>query len=192
STRARIRGPRGFGGSRVRPRATRDRAREGRGKRGRPRVRRGSAACKSPVGATYRPCLDQKSLNATRGQVPEQRVAHQYCSRLRWGVFPRHGGFSTSDRLGTHIASGFAGRCERSRWHDYGTSEDGGSPMKRFTILGTLVVLLAAMPVASQGTTDQASQSAAPAASLVASLEQHKLEAIVARDPEEPGRYVAA
>jgi len=64
--------------------------------------------------------------------------------------------------------------------------------MKRFTIFGALVVVLATMPVSSQGTTDERSQSAAPAVSLIASLEQHKLEAIAARDPEEPGRYVAA
>ena len=64
--------------------------------------------------------------------------------------------------------------------------------MKRFTTFGALVVVLATMPVSSQETTDEASESAAPAASLIASLEQRKLEAIVARDPAEPGRYVAA
>jgi hypothetical protein len=64
--------------------------------------------------------------------------------------------------------------------------------MKRFTMLGALVVLLAMIPVALQGATDETSESAAPAASLTASLDQLKLEAIVARDPEEPGRYVAA
>ena len=62
--------------------------------------------------------------------------------------------------------------------------------MKRLTILGALVMLLT--PAASQGTTDEASQSVAPAASLTALLEHHKIEAIAARDPEEPGRYVAA
>jgi hypothetical protein len=61
--------------------------------------------------------------------------------------------------------------------------------MKRLTILA-LVMLLT--PVVSHGTTDDASQSAAPAASLIASLEHHKIEAIAARDPEDPGRYVAA
>ena len=61
--------------------------------------------------------------------------------------------------------------------------------MKRLIILA-LVILLT--PVASQGTTDDASQSAAPAASLTASLELHKIDAIAARDPDEPGRYVAA
>jgi hypothetical protein len=64
--------------------------------------------------------------------------------------------------------------------------------MTRFTMFGALVVVLATMPVSSKGTTDEASLSAAPAASFIASLEQRKLEAIVARDPEEPGRYVAA
>jgi hypothetical protein len=61
--------------------------------------------------------------------------------------------------------------------------------MKRSTILA-LVILLT--PVASPGATDDPPQSAAPAAALIASLEQHKTEAIAARDPEQPGRYVAA
>jgi hypothetical protein len=46
----------------------------------------------------------------------------------------------------------------------------------------SLVVLRAAEP----------SQSAAPAATVKALLEQLKTDAIAARDPEEPGRYVAA
>ena len=36
------------------------------------------------------------------------------------------------------------------------------------------------------------SRSAAPAATLTASLDRLKLEAIAARDPEDPGRYIAA
>jgi hypothetical protein len=64
--------------------------------------------------------------------------------------------------------------------------------MKRFTILGVLVVLLATVPAAPQGATDQGPQSAAAAASLTALLDRLHLEAIVAPDPEESGRYVAA
>jgi len=39
---------------------------------------------------------------------------------------------------------------------------------------------------------EEASQSAAPAASVKALLDQLKMDSVAARDPEEPGRYVAA
>jgi len=39
---------------------------------------------------------------------------------------------------------------------------------------------------------EEPSQSTAPAASLKTSLEQLKIDSIAARDPDEPGRYIAA
>jgi hypothetical protein len=62
--------------------------------------------------------------------------------------------------------------------------------MKRFTIAATLVLL--AGGAAGQHAAGDESLSAAPAATLKAQLEQLKLEAIAAPDPDEPGRYVAA
>lgn len=62
--------------------------------------------------------------------------------------------------------------------------------MKRFTFAAA-VALLTLAPLAAQAA-DEPSQSAAPAATVKALLEQFKLTAIAARDPEEPGRYVAA
>lgn len=62
--------------------------------------------------------------------------------------------------------------------------------MKLFTV-AALVTFLAMIPAAPQAA-QEISQSAAPAASVRALLERLKLEAIVVRDPEAPGRYVAA
>lgn len=62
--------------------------------------------------------------------------------------------------------------------------------MKRFTV-AALAIFLAMIPVGSQAA-EEMSQSAAPAASVRALLESLKLDAIVVRDPEVPGRYVAA
>jgi len=62
--------------------------------------------------------------------------------------------------------------------------------MKRFTV-AALAIFLAMIPVAPQAA-EETSQSAAPAASVTALLERLKLDAIVARDPEVPGHYVAA
>jgi hypothetical protein len=64
--------------------------------------------------------------------------------------------------------------------------------MKRFTILGALVCLLAIVPAVPQGATDQGPQSSAAAASLTALLDRLHLESMAAPDPDEPGRYVAA
>lgn len=62
--------------------------------------------------------------------------------------------------------------------------------MKRF-IFAAFVVLLAIAAVTPQAA-QETSQSTAPAASVKALLAQLKLDAIAARDPDEPGRYVAA
>jgi hypothetical protein len=88
--------------------------------------------------------------------------------------------------------------------------------MKRVTGFAALVVLLSVVPCGppaaaqdwlptgtqvssvsvpqapSLAAPARGSLSAAPAASLVGLLERLKMDAIVARDPEEPGRYVAA
>ena len=62
--------------------------------------------------------------------------------------------------------------------------------MKRFTVLAVAAAAIAMMP-AMPSASDQ-SLSAAPAATLTASLDRLKLDAIAARDPEDPGRYIAA
>lgn len=59
--------------------------------------------------------------------------------------------------------------------------------LRMSAVLVCLVVSLAGLRVAA----DQ-SQSAPPAAALKARMEQLKLDAVAARDPDEPGRYVAA
>jgi hypothetical protein len=64
--------------------------------------------------------------------------------------------------------------------------------MKRFSLLAAFAVL-AILPVASLAAAeDPQSQSAAAVVSLKALLDQHKLDAMAASDPEEPGRYIAA
>ena len=62
--------------------------------------------------------------------------------------------------------------------------------MKRVTIFAALVFLTLS-GVAVRGDGDEG-LSAAPASALKARLEQLKLDAVAARDPDEPGRYVAA
>ena len=60
--------------------------------------------------------------------------------------------------------------------------------MKRFTMSAVLVCLaLSALPAAAEEPL-----SAQPAATLKARMEQLKMDAIAARDPDEPGRYIAA
>ena len=61
--------------------------------------------------------------------------------------------------------------------------------MKRIALLAAAaaIAMMPAAPAASEE-----SGSAVPAATLKSTLERLKLDAIVARDPEEPGRYVAA
>jgi hypothetical protein len=60
--------------------------------------------------------------------------------------------------------------------------------MKRFSMSAVLVCLaLSALPAAAEEPL-----SAQPAATLKARMEQLKLDAIAARDPDEPGRYIAA
>jgi len=63
------------------------------------------------------------------------------------------------------------------------------SSMKRF-ILAAVIGLLFAFALVARG--EEPAQSAAPAATVKALLEQLKMDAIAARDPEEPGRYIAA
>jgi hypothetical protein len=55
-----------------------------------------------------------------------------------------------------------------------------------------LIAVLVALGIAAPPASAQDSQSAAAAATLTALLDQHKLEAISARDPDQPGRFVAA
>ena len=63
--------------------------------------------------------------------------------------------------------------------------------MRRFTLFPALVVIFA-MPLVALSAEDPESQSAAAVVSLKALLDQQKLDAVAARDPEQPGRYVAA
>jgi hypothetical protein len=62
--------------------------------------------------------------------------------------------------------------------------------MKRF-ILAALIAFFAALALAHLSA-QEPSQSAAPAAAVKELFAQLKLDAIAAKDPEEPGRYVAA
>jgi hypothetical protein len=62
--------------------------------------------------------------------------------------------------------------------------------MKRL-ILAFIVAFVVAFALVTLRA-EEASQSAAPAASVKALLEQLKMDSIAARDPEEPGRYIAA
>jgi hypothetical protein len=71
--------------------------------------------------------------------------------------------------------------------------------MTRYTLAAfiVLVAILSAAPPAaaqdiSQPPAQNVSQSTAPAASVKGLLERLKIDAIAARDPEGPGRYVAA
>ena len=63
--------------------------------------------------------------------------------------------------------------------------------MKRF-IFAAFVVLFAMAALAPLASAEETSQSAAPAATVKALFDQLKLTAIAGKDPEEPGRYVAA
>jgi hypothetical protein len=62
--------------------------------------------------------------------------------------------------------------------------------MKRVTISAALLLLT--VGAAALRAVEDAPRSAAPAATLRAQLEQRGLQAIAARDPDEPGRYIAA
>ncbi|HET7695203.1 MAG TPA: hypothetical protein VFK57_05795 [Vicinamibacterales bacterium] len=61
--------------------------------------------------------------------------------------------------------------------------------MKRLTIFAVLVLLM--VSVSGLRAARDGSLSAEPAAALKAQMEQQKMEAFAARDPDEPGRYVA-
>ncbi len=63
--------------------------------------------------------------------------------------------------------------------------------MKRF-IFAFIVAFAVAFALAVLASAEQPSQSAAPAASVKALLEQLNMETFAARDPEEAGRYIAA
>jgi hypothetical protein len=63
--------------------------------------------------------------------------------------------------------------------------------MKPLLIIAAVVVLTVA-PVRPLLAEDPASQSASSVIALKALLDQFKLDAVAARDPESPGRYVAA
>jgi hypothetical protein len=60
--------------------------------------------------------------------------------------------------------------------------------MKRLILPAVIAAAVVAVPVRAA----EDSQSAAPAAALRTTLERLKIDAIAARDPEEPGRFVAA
>jgi hypothetical protein len=73
--------------------------------------------------------------------------------------------------------------------------------MKRFTLTALVALFAAAAPVvhlaaqpfdSAAQSLAQGSESAAPAATVKALFDQLKLTSIAAKDPEEPGRYVAA
>ena len=64
--------------------------------------------------------------------------------------------------------------------------------MKRFTLLLALIASCAMLPAVALSAEDADSQSAGAVAALTAVLDAQKLDAIAARDPGEPGRYVAA
>jgi hypothetical protein len=64
--------------------------------------------------------------------------------------------------------------------------------MKRFILFTPLMVVLAAAPAARLSAEDPASLSAGTVGALTTLLDQQKLDAVAARDPEAPGRYVAA
>jgi hypothetical protein len=63
--------------------------------------------------------------------------------------------------------------------------------MKRFILFPALVAICA-MPLVTLSAENPESQSAAAVESLKALLVQQKLDAVAARDPEQPGRYLAA
>src|SRR5688572_18861823 len=63
--------------------------------------------------------------------------------------------------------------------------------MKRFTLFPALVAICA-LPLVPLSAEDPESQSTAAVESLKALLVQQKLDAVAARDPEQPGRFVAA
>ena len=58
-----------------------------------------------------------------------------------------------------------------------------------YTFILALVVAVSSLAILRA---DESPQSAAPAATVKALLEQLKMDTIATRDPEEPGRYVAA
>ena len=64
--------------------------------------------------------------------------------------------------------------------------------MKRFIVAVIVAFIVAFALAAISSAADQPSQSAAPAASVKSLLEQLKMDTIAARDPDEPGRYIAA
>lgn len=55
-----------------------------------------------------------------------------------------------------------------------------------------VAAVIAALVIGAPLATAQDSESSAAAAALVAQLEQRKIEAIAARDPQQPGRFIAA
>lgn len=63
--------------------------------------------------------------------------------------------------------------------------------MKRLTLAAAFAAVIVAAPP-MQAAAGEESLSAGPAATLRAALDSLKFDAIAARDPEEPGRYVAA
>ena len=62
--------------------------------------------------------------------------------------------------------------------------------MKRFIVAFIVAFVVAFALVTLRA--EEPSQSAVPAASIKALFEQLKMDSIAARDPEEPGRYIAA
>jgi hypothetical protein len=64
--------------------------------------------------------------------------------------------------------------------------------MKRFLLISAVVVLSASTPAASLSANDPLSRSAATVGRLTVLLDQLRLDAIAARDPEDATRFVAA
>ena len=94
-------------------------------------------------------------------------------------------------RLQLENASGIWRNPDQARWHDSGTGGQPEEPMKRLVTIA-VVACLTAMTGAPLSATDPESQSASSAASLTALLDQLKLDAVAARDPEGSNRYIAA
>jgi hypothetical protein len=59
-------------------------------------------------------------------------------------------------------------------------------------LTGVLAVLVSTAPLAAREDPDPESQSAKPAATLAALLDQRSMDVVAAADPDEPGRVIAA
>jgi len=90
------------------------------------------------------------------------------------------------------LAAGFDANPAKFHRHEYRTAAGREVPsMKRF-ILAVIVAFAVALSLAALASAEPPSQSSAPAATVKALLDQFNLDTIAARDPDEPGRYIAA